>query len=279
MGKIVLGALLGFGLLFAAIVLFGVSVMQNKNSASNSIADASGSNNEIAETSISVNALNLWSDYHANEVAADNRYKGKRLAVQGIVTSINKDFTDSIYLTFQTFNEFEQVHVNLNPQYQGIAAQLRIGTPLVANCVGGGMLLGSPMLNDCSIRNLEPVRPVQTLANVAAQAEIPDDEDSTKVYKVGEGIAPPQLLRSVEAQYTELARTNRREGTVLVSLVVDKNGDPQNIELVRSLGMGLDDNAIEAVKQYKFSPATEQRTGKPVAVQLTVEVNFTLLHQ
>ena len=63
-------------------------------------------------------------------------------------------------------------------------------------------------------------------------------------------------------------------GIVLVTLVVDANGNPQNVHLVRGVGMGLDEKALEAVRQYKFKPA--RYNGKPVPVQLNVEVNFQI---
>jgi periplasmic protein TonB len=58
----------------------------------------------------------------------------------------------------------------------------------------------------------------------------------------------------------------------VVSLVVDAHGMPRHVHTIRKLGMGLDEKAIEAVRQYKFKPSTLH--GKPVAVQITIEVNF-----
>jgi len=63
---------------------------------------------------------------------------------------------------------------------------------------------------------------------------------------------------------------------VLISLIVDALGNPQSVIVKRPLGMGLDEKAIEAVKQWKFKPAIDQKTGKPVPVQISVEVNFRL---
>ena len=63
---------------------------------------------------------------------------------------------------------------------------------------------------------------------------------------------------------------------MIVSLIVDANGNPQNVHVVRSLGMGLDEKALEAVRQYKFKPAMDQTTHKPVPVPINVEVRFRL---
>lgn len=62
------------------------------------------------------------------------------------------------------------------------------------------------------------------------------------------------------------------EGTVLLDLIVDAKGIPQNVHVSRGIGMGLDEKAIQAVKQYKFKPAMEG--GNPVPVELKIEVIF-----
>jgi TonB family protein len=76
----------------------------------------------------------------------------------------------------------------------------------------------------------------------------------------------------VEAEYSPEAKAARFSGVVLVNLVVDQQGLPQNVHVLRSVGLGLDAKAIEAVKQYRFRPAMEHN--KPVPVALNVEVNF-----
>jgi protein TonB len=95
------------------------------------------------------------------------------------------------------------------------------------------------------------------------------------LYRVGGGVSPPQPLNSVEAEFSDEARRAKYQGVCLISLIVDAQGNPQNPRVVRALGMGLDEKAIEAVKKYKFKPA--MKDGKtPVPVMITVEVNFRL---
>lgn len=94
--------------------------------------------------------------------------------------------------------------------------------------------------------------------------------------RVGDGVSAPQLVHSVEAEFSDEARRAKYEGTVVVSIIVDAQGNPQSIHVSRTLGMGLDEKAIEAVKQYKFKPAIDQKTGKPVPVMVSVEVRFRL---
>jgi protein TonB len=94
------------------------------------------------------------------------------------------------------------------------------------------------------------------------------------VKQIGGGVSAPKLIYSVEPEFSEEARKAKTAGNVLVELVVDPQGRPQNVRVVRGVGMGLDEKAIEAVKQYKFQPAME--AGKPVAVRLDVDVEFQI---
>ena len=95
-----------------------------------------------------------------------------------------------------------------------------------------------------------------------------------KVYKVGDGVSAPVIVHSVDAEFSQKAKDAKYQGVAVVSLVVDAHGMPQHVHTVKKLGMGLDEKAIEAVRQYRFNPA--MRFGKPVAVSINVEVNFRL---
>ena len=94
------------------------------------------------------------------------------------------------------------------------------------------------------------------------------------VFKVGGGVSAPRALLTPDPEYSEEARKAKYQGTCVLWLIVDSSGRPQQIRVSRSLGMGLDEKAVEAVRQWKFEPA--MKDGKPVAVQINVEVNFRL---
>jgi protein TonB len=94
------------------------------------------------------------------------------------------------------------------------------------------------------------------------------------VMSVGGGVSAPQLIHSVPPDFTNEARQANYQGVVSIQLIVDAYGNPENIQVIRHLGMGLDEKAIEAVRQYKFRPAMYQ--GHPVPVRLVVDVTFHL---
>jgi TonB family protein len=95
------------------------------------------------------------------------------------------------------------------------------------------------------------------------------------LYHVGGGVSAPIQLNQVEAEFSDEARRAKYQGVCLISMIVDAQGNPQNPRVIRTLGMGLDEKALEAVRKYKFRPA--MKDGKtPVPVMVTVEVNFRL---
>lgn len=111
-----------------------------------------------------------------------------------------------------------------------------------------------------------------SLAATALQASTKATEP--EVYRVSGGIAPPVLLKSVTAKYTNEARKARITGICVVSLVIDANGIPQNPKVIKSLDPGLDEKALEAIRKYRFKPA--MKGNQPVPVLVNVEVNFRL---
>jgi TonB family protein len=94
------------------------------------------------------------------------------------------------------------------------------------------------------------------------------------VMSVGGGVSAPVLIHSVDPDFTEQARAQSFQGTVSIQLIVDAQGNPQDVHVAHHLGMGLDEKAVAAVRQYRFRPAVYQ--GHPVAVQMVVEVDFRL---
>ncbi len=93
-------------------------------------------------------------------------------------------------------------------------------------------------------------------------------------YRAGSGITPPSLQREVKPIYTEEARRHGLEGDVLLEVVVRVDGTVGAVRIVRRLGAGLDERAVDAVRQWTFSPA--RRFGTPVDVLVEIAVEFRL---
>jgi TonB family protein len=109
----------------------------------------------------------------------------------------------------------------------------------------------------------------------------PEEEEHTAsgavAKKIGNGVSAPRVIYQVNPEFTNAARKaaiagDFKGGNVLVHLIVDEQGTPQNVRVVRGIGYGLDENAVASVNQYKFTPAVEN--GQPVPVGINIEVNY-----
>jgi TonB family protein len=94
------------------------------------------------------------------------------------------------------------------------------------------------------------------------------------LYHVGGGVSNPILIYAPDPEFSDEARRAKYQGVCVVGVIVDPTGNPQRVHIVRPLGMGLDEKALEAVKLYKFKPAMLK--GKAVAVEVDIEVNFRI---
>jgi len=91
----------------------------------------------------------------------------------------------------------------------------------------------------------------------------------------GRGVTPPQLVYKVEPEFSEEARKAKYQGVVVLTIEVDPSGAVRNVRVRRSVGLGLDEKAVDAVSHWRFRPATLD--GKPVTTEAVVQVNFQLL--
>lgn len=95
------------------------------------------------------------------------------------------------------------------------------------------------------------------------------------IYPAGKmGVTVPEVIFNPEPSFSEEARKAKQQGVVLLMLVVGKDGHTYDIRVAQSLGMGLDEKAIEAVTRWRFRPAT--LNGQAVATQIAVQVDFHL---
>ncbi len=109
-----------------------------------------------------------------------------------------------------------------------------------------------------------------------AQAQAEQDYNDGRIVpiQIGGDVTPPVLIWHPSPDYTEEARKAKVNGNVTVSLIVNNAGIPLNVHVTKGVGLGLDEKAVEAVKRYRFKPASEN--GKPVPVYMNIEVNFEI---
>lgn len=122
-------------------------------------------------------------------------------------------------------------------------------------------------------------KPVAVYLNVEVNFQV------SGIYKGGDGVTPPKLIHRVDPIYSKIARKQKITGITTVSIIIDTQGNPTNAHISKSIAdsvdqeyqaaaLSLDQAALDAVKQYKFTPA--MKDGKPVPVYLNVEVNFRI---
>jgi periplasmic protein TonB len=95
------------------------------------------------------------------------------------------------------------------------------------------------------------------------------------IYRVGGGVSPPVLISKIAPEYSEEPRQSRLQGSNLVYVGISPEGKTTAAMVVRALGMGLDEKAMEAIKRWRFQPGMRQ--GQAVAVEATIDVSFKLL--
>jgi len=105
-----------------------------------------------------------------------------------------------------------------------------------------------------------------------ATGEVLKGPDGAEIYRVRAGVTAPKAIYQPEPEFSEEARKAHYQGVVGLTVVIDKNGLVQDIRIARPLGMGLDEQALNGIKTWKFQPAT--RDGQAVAVQVNIEVSF-----
>jgi TonB family protein len=111
-------------------------------------------------------------------------------------------------------------------------------------------------------------------AEPAAPPHPTTKNDAAKVYTLGGDVTAPVPIYKPEPAYTKEAKAAKLEGTDVLLIVVDASGSVADVELLRSVGKGLDESAMQTVRTWKFKPAMKK--GKPVPVKVIVEMSFRL---
>jgi TonB family protein len=128
----------------------------------------------------------------------------------------------------------------------------------------------------------QPVQRLGPLPQEVEEAVIESSKSTWKksdgveipIYEVEGGISAPVPINNVEAEFSDEARREKYQGVCILSLIVDANGMPQDVRVLKPLKYGMSKKAIEAANKYRFKPA--MKDGKPVPVRVNVEVHFHL---
>ncbi len=157
------------------------------------------------------------------------------------------------------------------------------GSPIVEASISGQTLafktldLDGPVAWDLTLTSpgKADLRIAEAMANGTKPPPIPAervDTASAKDDNSSPGYIPPHVLHSVDPEYSAEARAAKFSGKCVVALTIDTQGNPINVHVEKPIGMGLDEKAIDAVKQYRFTPATQD--GVAIAKRVHIEVDF-----
>jgi protein TonB len=181
--------------------------------------------------------------------------------------------------------EADRVHDSVTPLID--SAALRVAAKAAEQMGGGGGQRGEIPVSKGHLPNLGvPNSPIvsRSMGSGKGTGMGPGDGDGIGpgsggnkgggVRHVGGTVSAPEVLHAVDPEFSEEARKAKVSGDVQVYLWVDEHGNPTHVRVIRGMGMGLDERAVEAVKQYKFKPAMEN--GRPVTVEMYIDVTFQI---
>lgn len=144
--------LAGFGIGFLSLCVYAIVVSDKAGSSTLQAAqERAAAPAPAPEKPLAISAGRLYEAYDANEVAADQKYKGKVLAVAGTVQSVDKDAFNNIVIDLKSANQFMPIRAYLEKKYEADAASLSKGQSITFVCTGGGKIVGSPVLRDCQL--------------------------------------------------------------------------------------------------------------------------------
>ncbi|HEV2485349.1 MAG TPA: TonB family protein [Terracidiphilus sp.] len=182
---------------------------------------------------------------------------------------------DGIALEVAGNDRFQPGTLDGKPVVVAISLQLKLETCVATFKDAAGKIKTERLFRSQPRQKVvKPVNPPQEA--VLAPLKTPENEIVRKVSRpdyFGNGVSAPVLIYSVDAQYTPSKRGAKISGICKISLVVNANGMPENVRVLKSLDPGLDRNALNAVNDYRFFPAIEDE--EPVPAAVVVDVKFT----
>ena len=231
----------------------------------------------------------------AAQILGDRPTASKALLYLGTSALIRKDYQTAVD-HFQHVQRIDPAHAGIATMWVALVREreknyveaeslfqnaLRLENPLSADAATTMVLYGQLLrqqgrLDEASQLDQKAADIRRSSAGVQVGTGVSSTfATSAGVYRVGGGVSAPRLMYKVEPAYSEMARAAKYQGTVTLYVEVDVNGRATNVRVLRGLGMGLDEQAIQAVSQWRFTPG--MKDGNPVPVAASIEVNFRLL--
>jgi periplasmic protein TonB len=135
-------------------------------------------------------------------------------------------------------------------------------------------------LNLCAQSQKSATPQTDSSQNDSSQKSAPkpsasDDSVDEEVYTVGGDVKPPRVLHRVVPEFTQKSRDRHAEGSVILAAVVTSKGEPRQIRVQKGVEQDLDEQAVEALKQWQFAPGTKDN--RPVATRVSIEIRFNVL--
>ncbi len=223
-------------------------------------------------------SIGIWALDGQIEVE-DVRVHGERLEIKG--RRIHRTFDSQGNLRDELAlveNGRDKWQKDLEKQLRRLRVEIEIELPNdapsqkdISSAIDGVFLSKSEFLSD--------MVPTYWQSYLAKQEGKPQNtpepkSDTVLAVKRGAGITPPRKRSDPDPEYSDAARKAKYQGTAVIRVVVDPSGTPKDLQIVRPLGLGLDEKAIAAVSKWKFEPA--KKDGEPVAVAIMIEINFRL---
>jgi TonB family protein len=210
-----------------------------------------------------------------NEVAGERKYRGITY-LHGFVVSVETDLLDggATVLLSNAPGGWPRSTVLCHVDSENLQplADINVGEVIWMQGDHATRIMGDVVFGHCQVVHV--VDREKAADDVVEGSKPAEPADSAKPIRIGPGVTPPRPIYQPEPEFTEKARKANYQGICTLALVVGIDGRPSNIHVQSSLGMGLDEKAIEAVKTWKFEPA--MKDGHPVAVSIAVEVDFHL---
>lgn len=222
----------------------------------------------------------------AGQILGDRPEAARALMNLGLAAIAKKNFQQAID-DFQNAQRADPAHAGLALMWMAVVRQAERNLDQAEALYQNALTVQDPKSPDAAIilkvfahflrrqDRVEEARELEARASAVQKANAKPVAASDGVYHVGAGVKAPSVVSKVDPEYTDEARAALLEGTAVVTVEIGTDGLAHNAQVVQGLGLGLDENGLDAISQWRFQPGIKD--GRPVTVLATIEINFRLL--